>query len=652
MNRTSRRPEAPRAKSKPTPASRGLQRADAPRLRTITIGTAGHVDHGKSALVRALTGVDPDRLQEEQDRGMTIVLGFAPLTLPSGRLLNIVDVPGHEQFVRTMASGVCGMEAVLLCIDSRERVMPQTREHLDILGLLGIRRGVVVITKADLLEDPAERTAAAAAIRAELRGTILQDAMIVWTSSRTSEGLGALVDVLDALVVNLPTRDEAAPVRMPIDRTFTVKGFGCVVTGPLLQGTLRVDQQLTLLPAGTPVRVRGIQIQHEDAADARAGERPAINLAGVDAADVAAGNLLADPRAFAPTNLVLAEFTLLPRARAISRRTELEFLIGTAVASGRARIHTAGRQLAPGETASGGLLSRTPLVCVHNDLILVRDVATNTTIGCARVLDPHPESDTAPESITSLPATAPVGAAAAALVEATGAAGMPEATLAHKIGALSQTLPSLVHTSKTYWLQDEIARAREVLIDTMPGPGRSVALTDWWASSSIQDGKILDRLTTQIVHSFQLRQHDGRVFCPRRSGPVLTTALAPAAAPARPVRLTPLALARTEAVLRKITIVTLTAPPSVGSFSVRHITAAIPALCASGHLVQLTPRYFIHTEVLARVAREITLPTTDHCIAQLLGISGSQAHALLGYLVTRHTPSRTYPRSRPLVSNR
>jgi len=628
-------PKAPPART----SSAAGQPADRARLRTVTIGTAGHVDHGKSALVRVLTGIDPDRLEEEQARGMTIVLGFAPLQLPSGRLLNIVDVPGHDQLVRTMASGVCGMEAVLLCIDCRERVMPQTREHLDILRLLGIQRGIVVLTKADLIEDPDERLVAEDAVHTDLRGTVLQDAPVVWTSSRSREGLGVLLEMLETVVAELPPRDSTEPVRMPVDRAFSIKGFGTVVTGTLLAGTIRPNQLLMLLPQGTDVRVRGIQIQHGQVPEAKAGERPAVNLADVDAADIPGGSTLVDPRAFDTTTRVLAEVTLLPRARAIERRTELELLNGTALTHGRARIHAPGRTLRPGGTAVVQLSCHGPLVLVHGDLVLVRDVATNTTIGRARVLDPHPPAEIDLGAATAVRQAPTVSAATAEIVKAGGSLGVPERELAHKIALVPATLPVLVHTSKTYWSQDTIAQAREALIKAMPAPGTRAALADWWSVSPIQDRKILERLTTQIAYWFQLDRARDAIVCPRRTQKLRPQRKALAdtieARPRRPARLTPLLPARTEAVLRRSGVITIAVPPQFAYDTPERTRAAIEALCSSGRLIRLGRRgeYAVHPAALTRLIRQITPPTTEASAARALGVSRAQAHAILGYLL-------------------
>ncbi|HKS91804.1 MAG TPA: selenocysteine-specific translation elongation factor [Tepidiformaceae bacterium] len=606
---------------------------DQPRLRTVTIGTAGHVDHGKSSLVKVLTGIDPDTLPEEKAREMTIALGFAPLSLPSGRLLNVVDVPGHDSLVRTMAKGAQGMDAVLLCIACNERVMPQTCEHLDILRLLGIQRGLVVLTKGDLIDDADDRLLAEEAVRDDLRGTVLQDARCVWTSSRTREGLGTLVETLDRLVADLPPRDDAAPVRMPVDRAFVIKGFGTVVTGTLLQGTLRPGQQLVLLPQGTEVRVRTLQIQKEDVAEALAGERPAVNLAGVDAADVPTGSTLVNPRAFETTTRFLAELTLLARARPIERRTELELLGGTTLSHGRARIHVPRRTLRPGENATAELMCENPLVLVHGDLVLVRDVASNTTVGRARVLDPHPPERVDFRAAAAIQHAPSRAEAAAVIIRTSGAAGVSERELARKIGLTPRGLLALIHGHKTLWTRDALTEARENMIKAIPAPGARIPLATWLSACPIRDEKILRNLTQQLTHLFQLRIEGEMLITPRRR---IRPARGHAAAQQmsrHPLRLRPVLLARVERYLRSAGIVSVSRPGAIDGISEDGIQAAIAPLVASNRLVALGRHYVIHRDALRRLERQLRPPTTARAVAAALGASRTQAHALLSHLL-------------------
>jgi selenocysteine-specific translation elongation factor len=625
----------PAQRAAPSPAQAASRLGVAPgtasgtRPRTVTIGTAGHVDHGKSALVYALTGVDPDRLPEEKARGMTIVLGFAPLRLPSGRLVNLVDVPGHEALVRTMAQGAQGVQAVLLCVDCREGVMPQTREHLDILALLGIDRGLLVLTKADLLPDPRDRAEAEAWIRAALRGTFLHAAPAHWTSSRTREGLGALLDALDSLAGSLPERDASGPVRMPVDRAFTVKGWGCVVTGTLLSGTLRPGLQLALLPKGTPARVRGLQIHGEHVLEAFAGERPAVNLAGVEASAIPSGSALVDPRAFQTTLRAFAEITLLPTARPIRRRTQLDVLAGTASATARARVP--GGIVRPGDTALGHLLLDQPLVLAYGDLAILRDTATSRTIGRARILDPAPPRRVDPATASGLRAASSTAEAAIVLTQAAGPSGLPETDLARRLGVTRDDLPRLIHAHKAYWTQDALIRAREALIASLPAPGHHISLRDWWARAGIGDERLLWDLTRQIVNLFRLTLRGDLLITPRRTAPPRPTV--PPAPPVRPGRVSPVVIARVHAELARRLVLHLASPGAVDRIPEPQARDALATLLASGSILRISRAYVAHPDAPHTALRRLPLPCTDTQAAKILGLSRSATHALLGYML-------------------
>ncbi|MGH2373418.1 MAG: selenocysteine-specific translation elongation factor, partial [bacterium] len=255
-------------------------------MRSITVGTAGHIDHGKSALVRALTGIDPDRLAEEQRRGMTLDLGFAHLTLPSGRRLGIVDVPGHEALIHNMLAGAGGIDLVMLVVAADEGAMPQTREHLDILRFLHLYGGVVVLNKIDLAVDPDWVSAVREDLTGLVAGTPLEGAPVIAASAKTGAGLPDLVAALDRLTEQVPERPAGGPVRLPVDRSFVMQGFGTVVTGTLWSGAVRPGDLLTVLPAGRDVRVRGVQVHGDAVSEARAGSRVAANLSGIDKDEV------------------------------------------------------------------------------------------------------------------------------------------------------------------------------------------------------------------------------------------------------------------------------------------------------------------------------------------------------------------------------
>ncbi|MBI1881229.1 MAG: selenocysteine-specific translation elongation factor, partial [Chloroflexi bacterium] len=267
------------------------------------IGTAGHVDHGKSTLVKALTGIDPDRLKEEQQRAMTIDLGFAWLTLPSGESVGIVDVPGHQDFIKNMLAGVGGIDAALFVIAADEGVMPQTREHLAILDLLEIQQGVIAVTKMDMVEEDWLELVQAD-IAETMTGTVLANTPIVPVSALHGTGLKTLIQTLDELLVQTPSRPNRGRPRLPIDRVFSMSGFGTVVTGTLLDGQLQVGQEVEILPQGLKTRIRGLQSHKKSVELANPGSRTAVNLTGLSTTNLARGNVLTTPGWLEPSQLI------------------------------------------------------------------------------------------------------------------------------------------------------------------------------------------------------------------------------------------------------------------------------------------------------------------------------------------------------------
>lgn len=353
-------------------------------LAPLVVGTAGHVDHGKTSLVRALTGVDLDRLPEEKARGITIALGFTPLRLPSGRVAGLVDVPGHERLVRTMVAGASGMDAVVLCVSAAEGVMPQTREHLDILGLLGVRAGIVAVTMSDLV-DPELLGLCVEEIAERVRGTFLDGAPVVATSAVTGAGLDTLVAAIDAIVP--PARPVDRPFRLPVDRAFARKGFGTVVTGTAWAGRLADGAEVEILPAGRRARVRGVQVHGASVAAASAGERVALNLAGVEVDDVGRGSWIAAPGALPAPLVVDATYTHLPDAPVYAGEARLTILLGTREVEARV-VPLDAEGLVPGETCHVQIRAGEPLPCLPGDRFVARRASPATTVGGGVVLDP------------------------------------------------------------------------------------------------------------------------------------------------------------------------------------------------------------------------------------------------------------------------
>ena len=355
------------------------------------IGTAGHVDHGKSTLVKCLTGIDPDRLAEEKAREMTIDLGFAWLTLPGLPLpVGVVDVPGHRDFIENMLAGVGGIDAVLLVIAADEGIMPQTREHLAILDLLDVRSGLIVLTKTDLIQDEEWLELVKAEIRDAVRHTTLADADIIPVSSYTGVGIPALLEKLTALLMHLPAHPDYNLPRLPIDRVFTISGFGTVVTGTLIGGALRVGDEIELQPSGRYGRVRGLQSYKQSVEVAQPGSRVAVNISGVDKRQVARGDVLAHPGSLTPTTLVDVYFRHLPDAvRPLKHNAAIKLFAGAAETSGYVRLlsHEA---LPPGETGWLQLRLDNPLALARGDRFILRYPSPGETIGGGIVVNPHP----------------------------------------------------------------------------------------------------------------------------------------------------------------------------------------------------------------------------------------------------------------------
>ena len=356
-----------------------------PGIKHIIVGTAGHIDHGKTALVKALTGIDADRLAEEKRRGITIDLGFAHMQLTPQLRLGFVDVPGHERFVKNMLAGVGGIDMVLFVVAADESIKPQTREHFEICRLLGIPRGVIALTKSDLVDQDILEL-----VRLEVEelaaGSFLEGAPLVPVSAITGAGLDDLRAALATVAGAVPPRKAEGHFRLPIDRVFSVKGFGTVVTGTLISGSAGAGQEVEVYPARRRLRVRGVQVHGESAAHATAGQRTALNLADIEPHELARGDVLSEPGRFAPVRQVDCRLHLLPSAKPLKHRVPVHFHSGTAEIE--ANVHLFDRKsMAPGTSACVRLLLRHPALLLPGDRFIIRMFSPVITIGGGTVLD-------------------------------------------------------------------------------------------------------------------------------------------------------------------------------------------------------------------------------------------------------------------------
>lgn len=358
-------------------------------MKHVIIGTAGHIDHGKTTLIKALTGIDADRLKEEKERGITIDLGFAYFDLPSGRRAGIVDVPGHERFIKNMLAGAGGIDIVVLVIAADEGIMPQTLEHLHILSLLETKRGLVALTKVDMV-DPDWLELVLDDTRQRLESSFLRGAPIIPVSAVTRQGLDQLVQTIDQMTAEVPSRDEHLPFRLPVDRVFSVTGFGTVVTGTLIAGTAKVGDRAEVYPETRETRIRSIQVHGQKVEAAYAGQRVALNLAGLEVADLERGDVLAAPGLLRSSLMLDVRLELLAAAdRPLENRERLRLYTGTSEVLCRVVLLDA-ELLLPGEKALAQLRLEQPVAIQAGDRFVVRSYSPMFTIGGGAILDAHP----------------------------------------------------------------------------------------------------------------------------------------------------------------------------------------------------------------------------------------------------------------------
>ena len=461
-------------------------------MTSLVVGTAGHIDHGKSTLVRALTGIDPDRLKEEKARGITIELGFAHAVIGETRVA-FVDVPGHERFVRTMLAGVGGIDCVLLIVAADESVMPQTREHFDICRLLRIPRGIIVLTKADLA-DADTRLLVRQDVAELVKGSFLEAAAVIEVSASTGDGLDALRAAIASQAAEVRQRPGTGATRLPIDRAFTMKGFGTVITGTLVSGRLGVDDDVVLLPSARRAKVRGIQVHGATASEAVAGQRTAVNLGGVEVGQIARGETLAQAGSLSVTRRIDTSIDLLASAKLLKHGARVRLHHGTAEVLGRVSIAGTAVELAPGARAFARVRLETAAALTRGDRFIIRAYSPPITIGGGTVIDPAPtrpgvRSAEGVESLAALdldPARHPADAVAA-MITAAGLPGLPRGALTARAGVPPAAVASTIGDLAARGIEvagdrlvaaSHLARAKESLVKLVTAFHRAQPLSD------------------------------------------------------------------------------------------------------------------------------------------------------------------------------
>ena len=576
----------------------------------VILGTAGHIDHGKTSLVRALTGIDTDRLKEEKERGITIELGFAHLDV-GGRRFGLVDVPGHERFVKAMVAGAVGVDVVMLVIAADEGVMPQTREHLDICQLLGVSRGVVVLTKADLV-DEAWLELVVADVRAAVAGTFLAEAPILPVSALTGAGLPELKHLLVKLADAVPARPADGVFRLPLDRVFSMKGFGTVVTGTILAGRVKGGDDVVALPSGRASKVRGLQVHGEAVNEARAGMRTAVNLLGVERSDLARGEVLVLPGTIDGSHLVDVKFRALAACKApLGRRTRA--LVHHATTQVMAQIVLVDRdELLPGEEGLAQLHLETAIAAVPGDRFIARGFVPldnhGTTVGGGEIVRVHApkvrrSSETAAEALRRVADAAPAERVGLEIL-ASGPAGMNRKELGARLGLAPAAVDSAL---------GRLVEARELLKDgNVFLHGEVLARLERQAVSALEtfhlaqphkEGMPKEELRGRLPRALPARLYDAVLAELARTGTVVAerdvvrrTRHAPTAAAAS---VGPLV----DKLIERLTRQGLETErpqdlPALLGASERELKAAIDVAARTGRIVRVRPDYIVEKNAL------------------------------------------------------
>ena len=585
------------------------------------LGTAGHVDHGKSTLIERLTGIDPDRLAEEKERGLTIDLGFAWLELPSGREVGIVDVPGHERFVSNMLAGAGSIDATIFVVAANEGWQPQSEEHLAILDLLGARGGVVALTKCDLVHEE-ERATTARAVVGRLEGTVLDGAPIVPVSASTGSGLDALVGEIERLLDRTPQAEDRGRPRLFVDRSFSIKGAGTVVTGTLTGGTFRVEDQVAVLPGGGTARIRSIQTHKRKRDTAEPGSRVALNLGGLDRDEITRGDAVVLGGQWRPTDVLdVSVRTIRGLDRALSSRGAYKLHLGSAEVDARLRL-LGGPDLRPSATGFARITLASPIVADAFDRFVLRDASRDRTVAGGEVLDPHP-------------AHRRIGDPARREAElenrrAAGRLGLADAVISERrvvsledlrwlAGAVTVSEPLKGYAASAGWLADATERVTRALDEFHAANtlARGMPRDMLRAAAGFDDAKLFAALlaaTPGIVEEGTLvRRADHRI------------SLSPGERAAR------------DAMIDAVEAGGFS-PPLLGELAATHGRALVEALIGSGDLVQISrelaltqKRYEEAKSAIARSIREDG-PATAARIRDVLGTSRKYLIPLLEHL--------------------
>jgi selenocysteine-specific elongation factor len=609
------------------------------------IGTAGHVDHGKSTLVQALTGINPDRLREEQEREMTIDLGFAWLTLPNGESIGIVDVPGHRDFIENMLAGVGGIDAALFVIAADEGVMPQTREHLAILDLLRIPGGVVALTKIDLIDDPDWLELVQADVSEALQGTVLDGAPIIPVSARTGQGLAELTAALQEVLARTPPRPDRGRPRLWIDRVFTIGGFGTVVTGTLVDGHLEVGQEVEILPRGLRARIRGLQTHKTRIQRAVPGSRVAINLTGISKQDLARGDLVTTPGWLRPTTLTDVRLDLLRDAPfPLKHNAFVKFFCGSAETVARVRL-LGTETLAPGESGWVQLELDDPLPLVRGDRFIIRVPSPAVTVGGGEVVDPNPgrkHRRFRPEVLARLETLAR-GTPAEVLLQTLERRGPLTVRDLLEVSGLGEAAPEA--------LAELFSTGDAVVLDAVPepAPARLVVSRSWWSATTarmrdelaayharypLRPGMSREELRSAL--RLDPRAYNGLLARAAADGLIVDEA-ATVRLPEHQVRFTPQQQQAVDDLLARFRAAPY-ATPSVKEAAALVGEEVLGVLLARGDLVQVSPEVLFlretYEEMVERIRAHIQQQgsITLAQVRDLFQTSRKYAQALLEYL--------------------